>query len=152
VISQSAEYSLRAVCCLASQSHMPLTTQHIAEIAKIPAGYLSKILQALGKAGLVNSQRGIHGGFVLAKDPAELTVLQVLQSVEHVQRIHACPLGLPQHSEGELCALHRHLDAAMAAVEKSFAECTIAQLMSDACKRPMACGCNGNGKVAGKAR
>lgn len=141
MISQSAEYSLRAVVCLAGQAAAPLTTQQIADIAKIPAGYLSKILQALGKAGLVTSQRGIHGGFILTKNPAELTVLQVLQSVEQVQRIRTCPLGLAEH-EGQLCSLHRHLDRAMEAAEQTFADCTIAQLLSDPDNaKPLSCAC-----------
>jgi Rrf2 family protein len=60
----------------------------------VPAGYLSKVLQSLGRAQLVNSQRGLHGGFTLARAPSELTVWEVIQAVDPLQRIRSCPLGL----------------------------------------------------------
>ena len=44
-----------------------MTTEAIAKLTRVPQGYLSKVLQSLSKAGLVHSQRGIGGGFVLAR-------------------------------------------------------------------------------------
>jgi Rrf2 family protein len=124
LISQTTEYALRAAVYLADQGE-PCTTSRIAEITQVPAGYLAKVMQALGKAGIVQAQRGLHGGFVLAVDPAELTVLEVVTAVESVRRIHECPLGL--HGE-KLCPLHRKLDEAAQWIEQTFGETTIADL------------------------
>jgi len=52
VISQTAEYALRSVVYLGSQAGQPVTTQRIAAATQVPAGYLSKVLQGLGRAGL----------------------------------------------------------------------------------------------------
>ncbi|MGE5608271.1 MAG: RrF2 family transcriptional regulator, partial [Bacillota bacterium] len=82
MISQTAEYALRAAVCLASNPESPMTTQQIAAMAKVPAGYLSKVLQAMGRAGLVDSTRGLGGGFVLTRDPKELTIFQVIEAVD----------------------------------------------------------------------
>lgn len=48
----------------------------------IPRSFLAKIFQALTKAGIVRSQRGIRGGFTLARPSAEITVLEVLEAIE----------------------------------------------------------------------
>jgi Rrf2 family nitric oxide-sensitive transcriptional repressor len=124
LITQTAEYALRAAVYLADQTE-PRTTNQIAKQTQVPAGYLSKVMQALGKAGIVRAQRGLHGGFLLATDAAELSVLEVVQSVEPVRRIHECPLGL--HGKN-LCPLHRKLDDAAKMIEESFADTSIADL------------------------
>lgn len=129
MISITAEYALRAVVFLAA-SEGPQVTADIARTTKVPAGYLAKVLQALGRSGLVKSQRGLHGGFILTRPPEEISVLAVINAVDPMQRIHSCPLGLPQHGVN-LCPLHRKLDDAMALVERTFGEHSIADLLSE---------------------
>ncbi|MDQ7007343.1 MAG: Rrf2 family transcriptional regulator [Acidobacteriota bacterium] len=130
MISQTAEYALRAVVCLAGDPAGPLTTQEIALRTQVPAGYLAKVLQGLAKAGLVSGQRGPSGGFTLSRPLTEITVLDVLDAVDPLKRIRSCPLGIPAHRE-HLCSLHRRLDAAMASAEESFRKTTIADLLGD---------------------
>lgn len=126
MITQTAEYALRAIVYLADQDQ-PRTTQEIAERTQVPAGYLSKVLQNLCKSKLVSSQRGLHGGFVLVDSPENISVLQVVNAVDPVRRIHECPLGL--HGKN-LCPLHRKLDDAARLIEESFGETTILELNS----------------------
>jgi Rrf2 family protein len=127
MFSQTAEYALRAVVYLASQKDEPRTVQQIAEVTRVPAGYLSKVMQGLCRAHLVHSQRGLHGGFTLARPDAELTVLDVIQAVDPIRRINGCPLGLKGHLN--LCPLHRRLDNAISMVERTLQESTIAELL-----------------------
>ena len=129
MISQTAEYALRAIVFLAGQDE-PQTTQQIAEVTRVPAGYLSKVLQNLAREGLVHSQRGLHGGFTLTKPPKRLTVWEVIDAVDPIQRIRSCPLGLKSHG-ANLCPMHRRLDDAMADVEKAFRRSTVAELLAD---------------------
>jgi Rrf2 family protein len=128
MISQSAEYSLRALICLAQSRGSPLTNQQIAERARIPSGYLAKILQALGRAGMVSSQRGLNGGFLLTAQPETVTLLEVVRLTDPSRRIGTCPLGVHGH---HLCPLHRRLDDAAAAVEAALARTTLAQLLAE---------------------
>ena len=131
MISQSAEYSLRAVLCLAAQpAGAALTTQQIAERARIPAGYLAKVLQTLGRGGIVTSQRGLNGGFSLAVAPDALTLFAVVSAVEPSRRITECPIGNPDHAPN-LCPLHRRLDAAAAGVERMLRETTVADVLAE---------------------
>lgn len=129
MISQTAEYALRAIVYLADQSDAPQTTQQIAEITRVPSGYLAKVMQQLSRAGLVRAQRGLHGGFTLAIPAKELTVLDVVQAVDPLRRIAHCPLGIVGHQS--LCPLHRRLDNAVAMVEKALGASTIAELLAE---------------------
>jgi Rrf2 family transcriptional regulator, nitric oxide-sensitive transcriptional repressor len=128
MFSQTAEYALRAVVSLADSAGQPLTTQQIANLTQVPLDYLSKVMQALGRHGLVESQRGKHGGFTLARPADRLTILDVLNAVDPLPRIRSCPLHLKSHSR-QLCPLHRRLDDAFSSVEKAFAETAISDLL-----------------------
>lgn len=130
MISQTAEYALRAVVYLAMNPGHAFTTQQIALTTKVPAPYLSKVLQSLVKAKLLQSQRGLKGGFVLTKPPEETTILEVVNEVDPVIRIRSCPLGLNAHGIN-LCALHKRLDDATAIIERTFAETTIADILAN---------------------
>lgn len=127
MISQTAEYALRAVVFLADQDR-PRTTIEIAKTTQVPAGYLAKVMQSLGRAGVVRSQRGLNGGFTLAGDPAELSILTVVNAVDPVQRYPECPLGIPSHGR-RLCPLHDRLDQAAATIEKAFGEAMVSDLL-----------------------
>jgi Rrf2 family protein len=129
VISQTVEYALRAIVYLADQGEAR-TNQQIAETTHVPPAYLSKVMQELGRAGLVQSQRGRHGGFTLGKEPKSMTIWEVVQAVEPIQRIRVCPLGLASH-RARLCPLHKRLDDALASIEKAFQETTIADVLGE---------------------
>ena len=128
MISQTAEYALRAVAYLAKHPDEPLTTQQIAAATELPAGYLAKVMQSLSRSRLVSSRPGRNGGFVLLKAPAELSALDVINAVDPFQRVHECPLRLDTHQE-HLCVLHAGINQAIDAIEALFGEMTIAELL-----------------------
>ncbi len=129
MISQTVEYALRAVVAIAQQNGKPCTAQEISTVTQVPGPYLSKLMQRMVRAELVSSKRGLHGGFTLTKDPKELTIWEVIESVEPVQRIRECPLGIGSHA-GSLCPLHRRLDAAMALAEETFRATYVADVLA----------------------
>ena len=130
MFSQTSEYALRAVAYLVEQSPEPCTTEQIAKATRVPPAYLSKVLQALVREGILRSRRGIGGGISLERDPEELTILDVINAVDPILRIHECPLGLAAHGT-QLCALHSRLDNAMALVEEAFGETTLAEMLDE---------------------
>ena len=130
MISQAAEYALRAVVCLAQHPHAALTTRQIAVETRVPEGYLAKVMQALGRAHLVSSQRGVNGGFALLRSAGQLNLLEIISAIDLSRRITACPLGLDDHRD-VLCPLHRALDSAAAGVEDTLRSITVSQLITD---------------------
>lgn len=130
MFSQSVEYALRAVVHLAMHASTPQKTSEIAASTKVPAAYLAKVLQGLRARNIVVMQRGAGGGVSLAKTPEELSILDIVNAVEPIQRIHTCPLELKSHGV-RLCALHRRMDDALRQMETAFRESTLAELLTD---------------------
>ena len=130
MFSQTVEYALRAVVHLASNAPRGQTTEEIAKATRVPQAYLSKVLQNLVQGGVVRSQRGIGGGMSLVKTPAELTILEVVNAVDPLQRIRTCPLGLAAHGV-RLCPLHRRVDNALALVEDAFRGTTLQEVIDE---------------------
>ncbi|MFQ5731126.1 MAG: RrF2 family transcriptional regulator [Planctomycetaceae bacterium] len=130
MLSQTVDYALRAAVYLASERPAARTTEKISEATLVPRQYLSKVMQSLVRAGIVNSQRGPNGGFTLLKSDKKLTVYEIVQAVDPIQRIRECPLGIKTH-RGNLCPLHRRLDNAMAMVEDAFRKSTVAEILAE---------------------
>ena len=130
MLSQTVEYALRAVVQLAGVAPDAQTTEQIARATKVPQAYLSKVLQSLVQAGIVRSQRGIGGGMALVKRPSELTILEVVNAVDPIQRIRTCPLQLASHGVN-LCPLHRRVDNALAMVEDAFRSTTLQEVLDE---------------------
>ena len=105
-----------------------VTAGTLAKRTKVPAPYLSKVLQQLRQNNIVLSQRGVGGGIRLAKPAEELTILDVANAVEPVERIKTCPLNLAGHGQ-ILCPLHQKMDYALEQIETTFASATLASLL-----------------------
>lgn len=130
MFSQKVEYALRAVVHLASEAPSARTVEQIAKATKVPRAYLAKVVQELVHAGIARSQRGIGGGISLMKTPAELTILEVVNAVDPIQRIRTCPLKLASHGV-RLCPLHKRMDNALASVEEAFRATTLAEILDE---------------------
>jgi Rrf2 family transcriptional regulator, nitric oxide-sensitive transcriptional repressor len=130
MLTQTVEYALRAMTYLASEEGNSKTTEEVSERTKVPLAYLAKILQSLAKRGLLRTQRGVGGGVVLAKSATEITILDVVNVMEPLKRIKTCPLGIGSHGS-VLCPLHSRLDAAVAKMEQTFTDITLADLLND---------------------
>lgn len=128
MISQTAEYALRAVVFLAERPGERHTTRTIAETAQVPPGYLAKVMQSLAQAGVVRGQRGLNGGFSLARSPREIALAEVVEAIDPIRRIRKCPLGMEAHRES-LCPLHTLLDRTLARIERELRESTVSDLL-----------------------
>lgn len=138
MLSQTVEYALRAMIHLAAlDGGVSTNSETIAERTRVPQGYLSKVLRDLVVAGLVNSQRGPNGGFSLAREPRSISMLDVVNAVNPIERISACPLGNPSHTQ--LCPLHQRLDDALDMIERQFRDTTLAEVLADGGKSSKEC-------------
>lgn len=131
MFSQTQEYALRAVIWLAGHiDEGPVDNGRIADETSVPPSYLSKVLQSLTRGEILTSRRGVGCGFVLARDPDTLTVLDVINVVDPLKRISTCPLGLKTHGTN-LCPMHARLDNALSLVEQALGSSTIREVMSE---------------------
>jgi Rrf2 family protein len=130
MISQTAEYALRAVVCLAQNPEKPLTNVEIARLTKVPEHYLSKVLHALVKGGIVRSQRGLHGVYILTQAIDQLPLLDIINTVDPMRQIESCPLKLGAHGTN-LCALHKRINHSMKLMEEVFKNSTVQTILDE---------------------
>jgi Rrf2 family protein len=103
---------------------------HIAEDIDAPPNYLGKLLQTLAHAGLVESQKGLGGGFRLTRPAKAITLLDVVEPFEHISRWTGCILGGSACSETEPCVLHEQWKAARGPNLKFLQQTTLADLLA----------------------
>ena len=90
-ITREGDYGIRSVLYLARQPFKKISfVNEISEEYKIPRSFLAKILQKLVKGKIVRSYRGVKGGFSLAQQAKEISVLNVLEAIEGKLAMNIC--------------------------------------------------------------
>jgi Rrf2 family nitric oxide-sensitive transcriptional repressor len=130
MLSQTTEYALRAMACLAYSPDELTPTPRLAEHTLVPPNYLAKVLQSLAQADLITGRRGVGGGYRLARAAEDISLLDVVNAIDPVERIHTCPLGLPNHGPN-LCSLHRCVDDAARQFIESFQNVRLSDLIAE---------------------
>jgi Rrf2 family transcriptional regulator, iron-sulfur cluster assembly transcription factor len=131
MLSRTCEYAIQAVLYLAKKYDTPyVSVKAIAEQNNISFHFLGKILQTLTQQGLVISYRGPNGGVSLSRPPEEITVLQVVETIDGLEWLHGCIIGLPTCDETAPCALHQQWKHAREEIRTMLAGQNIAQLLA----------------------
>lgn len=129
MFSRTAEYALRSMACLARHGTRRVSTFELASQAAVPANYLAKVLQLLANASLISGRRGIGGGYQLARDPAQISLLDILRAVNDIDGSESEP-DKPYTRDPMLVALHRIMDDATAVMKHSLRSVTLAQIVA----------------------
>ncbi|WP_020677045.1 RrF2 family transcriptional regulator [Geopsychrobacter electrodiphilus] len=108
VITRATEYAIRTVIFLAKQPPGEIVLKKdICRTQDVTPAFLTKILQPLIKAGIVSSQRGVGGGFLLARDPDTIDLLQLLEAEEGPLTLNHCLLEKGHCTRDTFCAAHQ---------------------------------------------
>jgi len=89
-LSEAASLGIHAMVIIARNDRIT-NANEIAEMTGASRNHLAKVMLTLSKMGLVNSLRGPSGGFVLARKPEDITLLEVYEAIEGKIVIHECP-------------------------------------------------------------
>lgn len=93
-ISRKADYALRAVLYIAKQpAEKRNSINAIADSETVPRDFLAKILKELTRSELLKSYQGVHGGYQLAKTPAQISVLDVIEAIDGPLGVNLCVRG-----------------------------------------------------------
>ena len=93
-ISRKADYALRAVLYISKQpTDIRNSINTIAEAESVPRDFLAKILKELTRAEILKSYQGVHGGYQMAKSPSQVSVLDVIESMDGQLGINLCVRG-----------------------------------------------------------
>lgn len=136
MISTTTEYAIRAMVSLASQPPgVPATATQISIDSGVPRNYLSKILGALRRGGLVTGERGPHGGFKLSRPARAITTLEIVGQFEQVDSRRRCILGEPLCVTPEECEAHRRWSDVWSALDAFLRETTLETFCTAPCAR-----------------
>lgn len=93
-ITRQADYAVRAILYLAqvgsSGNNGRVATSNVAREQNIPSSFLAKIISQLSIAGLLHTSRGARGGVSLARDPENITLLEVIEAIEGHIQLNVC--------------------------------------------------------------
>ncbi|MFZ5909232.1 MAG: RrF2 family transcriptional regulator [Chloroflexota bacterium] len=90
-ITRQADYAVRAVLYLARmKSEQRAATSTIAQEQRIPPSFLAKIISQLSIAGLLHTSRGARGGVTLAREPGDITLLEVIEAIDGPIMLNEC--------------------------------------------------------------
>lgn len=127
-LSRTSGYAISALARLAGPDGAWTLAKDIASAAEIPKSYLSTILNALARNGLIKSKRGYRGGFTLAKPAEKISVFQVVEAVEGRAWREGCLLGLSQCSDERGCPSHAFWKIQREQIETFLRSLTLAQV------------------------
>jgi Rrf2 family transcriptional regulator, nitric oxide-sensitive transcriptional repressor len=130
MLSQTTEYALRAMACLALKPDELTPTPALARMAHVPPNYLAKVLQQLSGAGLITGRRGVGGGYKLSRSPDEISLLDIVNAIGEVKKIECCPCDT-ENSNNLLCPLHSRTAAAISAVVDIYSSTSLGDLLTD---------------------
>jgi Rrf2 family protein len=107
IFSKKCEYGLQAVLYMAAKEPgCVCPSDEIADKLQIPKEFVSKILQSLTESGIVDSKKGKSGGFLLAKHPSKIRLIDIVTAIDGLDLFNRCVLGFPNCSPDQPCPVH----------------------------------------------
>lgn len=130
-INQATDYGFRVILFLSGKPRGEIVeAQVIADSEAIPMRYLFKIMPSLTRVGILNSHRGVGGGYALARDPAEVSLLDVIEAIEGPIMLNRCFIdeeNCSKHGPPE-CKVHQALNIIQRRLSEDFKSINFKQL------------------------
>jgi Rrf2 family protein len=125
-LTKKADYALIAMRHLAQHADVgACSAKDLADIYGIPQEALAKILQGLTKAGLLASQHGTNGGYVLARDARTITAFEVIQAIEGPMLMTSCSTTARDCDQSSRCTVREPLRKVSRSIEEVLSQLTI---------------------------
>jgi Rrf2 family protein len=142
-LSEGVEWGVHCAVLLAAvPPPQTISAARLAEYHGVPAPYLAKHLQALVRGGVLESVSGPRGGFRLARPPAEVTVLDIVEAIDGTDPSFTCaeirrrgPTRLPAREYTVPCSIHVVMDRADAAWRAELRAVSVAALFGEVMER-----------------
>jgi Rrf2 family protein len=129
LVTRETDYAVRTVVYLAREGERTANVSEVAHAMHIPKSFLAKILQRLTKNNILISTRGVKGGFKLAKEPSEISLFDIMMSIQGPATINLCVIDSKKCRLSTTCSVHPVWVDIRQEVEKRLQKQTIAALM-----------------------
>lgn len=133
MFSNSVKYAMKAVLFLAlhATEDKKLMVKDIYKPINVPKAYLGKLLQELGRHGIVSSTRGPKGGFYLSEKNRNKALITIVKVIDGKKRMESCMLSLEDCDENRPCPLHQLVAPSRIKFMESLQNKTIIDLSQD---------------------
>jgi Rrf2 family protein len=128
-LSRTTGYSIQALSCLESEACSNHSIAVVAKCSGVPRSYLSKIINSLAQRGLVVTRRGYRGGISLARDPADISLLEIVEAVEGEEWLGECLLGMDECDHKINCVTHTFWDRIRREIAEELRKTSLASLI-----------------------
>ncbi len=136
-LSKMNDYAVVVLGHMATRRGSLVTASEVAETTGLPATTVSQVLKKLANARLVASQRGAHGGYVLERQPADISVAQLVEALEGPVALTACVDGAEGCCGVEaICPMRGSWDRVNAAIRSALESVTLADMLTPASRLP----------------
>jgi len=135
VITREADYAIRTILYLAQHAaDGAIPTTEISKKMQIPYRFLRKISHHLVESNILATQRGKQGGIFLAKNPADISLLDVLKLFDQrAINLNICCLDPDACNRSQFCPIHERLQILQEHLQAEFAACSFAELLESKC-------------------
>ena len=131
-LTRAGEYAIRCILYMTSKGTETLISKkEIASRCAIPLQFLSKIAQELRKAGIIEIRQGPRGGFILTKNPADLTLLTVIEAIIGKIYLNDCIARPEQCTASSKCPVHKVWHKARRQLRRTLDSVTFEQLAKE---------------------
>jgi Rrf2 family iron-sulfur cluster assembly transcriptional regulator len=138
-LTRAAEYAIRCILYLAKIGRgQQASRKDIARYAEIPPHFLAKIAQDLARAGLIEIRQGAKGGFSLLKDPRDITLLEIVETMIGEIYLNDCVARPSSCNALDACAVHQVWLKARIQLRDTLREVTFDKLIRDKTCIPLA--------------
>jgi Rrf2 family protein len=131
-LTKKADYGLIALKHLALHgATASASTKDIADVYGIPVPLLSKILQKLARNGFLKSEQGTNGGYRLARDPRQITALEVIRAIDGPIILTSCFTSHRECTHSERCSVREPLRKVHEGIQRLLESITISDICRD---------------------
>lgn len=131
LVTRKTDYAVRCILYLAQANERIANVTEVSRGMHIPKTFLAKIFQKLTKAGLVESIRGMNGGFRLSKSPADISLLDIVEAIQGPVCVNVCAVNGKKCSRSPSCSVHPFWVKLRRDMNRQMREQTIAQLIEE---------------------
>jgi FeS assembly SUF system regulator len=130
-LSNLADYAVvvMTAAARASERDRPLSASEVAALTGVPAPTVAKLLGQLGRAGILHSQRGVAGGFSLARPASEISLADIVEAIDGPIALTHCAQGATDCDLADCCPVRPHWEPVNRAVRLALADVRLADLV-----------------------
>ncbi|NOZ34670.1 MAG: Rrf2 family transcriptional regulator [Chlorobi bacterium] len=127
-LSKTSEYAIRILSYMARDTKKKYSAKNLVEKLHISDKYLRRLMTDLSKAELIYSKQGRNGGYFFAKSTDKITVAQIIDTVEGMDKYTGCIMGFDECSDENPCVMHSVWVKTRNTLLKTFETTTLAKL------------------------